>query len=228
MRTQIMNHLKFRILLLWCIAGVFIPIYMEAENFIPVFISEAISDSLFLRMQDKSYKGNCTVPRDELRHLIVSHYDFEHQPRIGELVCHQSIANDLLDIFKNLYDAEYEIEKIQLIDQYDAYDELSMSDNNSSSFNYRTVAGTKKMSNHSKGLAIDINPLYNPYVRKLNGKTIISPEKGIRYADRNADFPHKLTADDICVREFKRHGFTWGGDWTRSKDYQHFEKRTGR
>lgn len=223
-----MNHYKLCILLFWSLIIVFKPIIMEAEDFVPVFISEAISDNLFAEMQGKSYKENCNVSREELRHLIVSHYGFDHQPRVGELVCHQSIAADLLDIFKNLYDAEYEIEKIQLIDHYDADDELSMSDNNSSAFNYRTVAGTKKLSNHSKGIAIDINPLYNPYVRKLNGKTKISPSQGARYADRTANFPHKLTADDLCVREFKRHGFTWGGDWTHSKDYQHFEKKPDR
>ena len=223
-----MNQCRLLTLLFWSLIIIFKPIIMEADDLAPVFISETISDSLFAKMQGKSYKENCSVPREELRHLIVSHYDFNHQPCVGELVCHRSIADDLLDIFKNLYAAEYEIEKIKLIDHYDADDELSMSDNNSSSFNYRTVPGTKRLSNHSRGLAIDINPLYNPYVRKLNGKTVISPSQGIRYADRNANFPHKLSADDLCVREFKRHGFTWGGDWTHSKDYQHFEKKTGK
>lgn len=74
------------------------------------------------------------------------------------------------------------------------------------------------------GYAIDINPLYNPYVKMSNGKVIYQPENAEAYIDRSADFPYKIDHDDLCFKEFKKRGFTWGGDWTSLKDYQHFEK----
>lgn len=99
------------------------------------------------------------MPRDSLRYLKVLHYDFNGNITLGEIVCNVIISNKLLDIFKTLYKNKYPIEKIKLIDDYDASDDLSMADNNSSAFNFRFVAGTTKLSNHSKGLAIDINTL---------------------------------------------------------------------
>ena len=100
-----------------------------------------------------------------------------------------------------------------------------MTDNNTSCFNYRVVDGTKSLSRHALGLAIDINPLYNPYIRydKKGGQTV-SPVEGEAYADRTVSFPYKIDPDDLCYRLFTEHGFTWGGNWNSSKDYQHFQK----
>lgn len=130
-----------------------------------------------------------------------------------------------MDIFRKLYAASYPIERMVLIDNYNADDNPSMEANNSSAFNFRFVAGTKKLSNHSSGMAIDINPLYNPYVKqRADGTLYVSPEKGRMYADRSKAFDYKLYDGNLCVKLFKEHGFTWGGDWQSLKDYQHFEK----
>lgn len=112
-----------------------------------------------------------------------------------------------------------------LIDEYDAQDGPSMRANNSSAFNFRFVAGTGVLSSHSRGMAVDINPLYNPYVKTNGGRTVVDPAEAAPYADRTRDFPYKIAEDDPCCREFLRHGFTWGGHWKSLKDYQHFEKR---
>ena len=113
------------------------------------------------------------------------HYNLKGEICLGELVCNKAISNDLIEIFQALYKARYPIERMVLIDEYNAEDNRSMEANNSSCFNFRLVPGTRKLSNHSKGLAIDINPLYNPYVKtNKNGKIIISPEKGKKYADK--------------------------------------------
>ena len=112
-----------------------------------------------------------------------------------------------------------------LIDEYGADDIKSMQDNNSSAFNYRVIAGTTKLSKHAMGLAVDINPLYNPFVlEREDGSLFISPEERRPYVDRTQIFPYKINANDICVTEFFKRGFEWGGDWTSRKDYQHFEK----
>ncbi len=187
------------------------------------FTESVIPDDIFAMMEGKSFIDNDKISRDDLRLLTVTHYDFEHRESIGKIVCHKSIAPRLLSVFESLYKIGYEIEKIKLIDYYDADDNRSMRDNNSSSFCFRKVAGTDRLSKHAYGLAIDINPLYNPYIRNGRNTQIVLPPEGRAYADRNTDFPHKLHADDECVSIFKAHGFEWGGDWESVKDYQHFE-----
>ncbi len=189
------------------------------------FYAVPIDSCLFGRIQGKSYKEDCTMPLEQLTYLRVLHCTQEGETKIGELICNVVIAGDLLNIFKTLYEAHYPIEKMVLIDNYDASDDASMADNNSSAFNFRFVSGTKKLSNHSWGLAVDINPLYNPYVRTRNGRTLVDPKQGAHYTDRSVEHPYMIKENDLCHREFLRHGFEWGGTWTRSKDYQHFEKK---
>lgn len=188
------------------------------------FESVGINDTIFRRIYKKSFKEGCTVQIDDLRYVKVLHYNIDKEIRLGELICHKSISDDLVDIFKALYDQKYPIERMVLIDEYDADDERSMRDNNSSSFNFRFIPGTAKLSNHGMGRAIDINPRYNPYVKEANGKIICRPDNAKEYIDRSGDFPYKIDHDDLCFKEFAKRGFTWGGDWNRIKDYQHFEK----
>ena len=188
------------------------------------FSIDTISDAVFLRMQGRSFPADCTTPRSDLRYLRVLHRNAEDSVLHGELVCNKAIAEDLLDIFRKLYEAHYPIEHIRLIDDYEADDELSMRDNNSSSFCFRVVSGTTKLSKHARGLAVDINTRYNPYVRTRNGRRQVSPDNSLPYVDRTKSFPYKIEEGDLCYRLFIEHGFTWGGHWQTMKDYQHFEK----
>ncbi|MCR4582715.1 MAG: M15 family metallopeptidase, partial [Prevotella sp.] len=161
----------------------------------------------------------------ELRYLRVRHVDAKGREKQGELVCHQSIAADLLDIFRELYRQRYPIEKIRLIDCYDADDERSMSDNNSSCFCYRKIAGQRHLSKHARGMAVDINTLYNPCVRRRPDGTLhVQPAAGAAYADRSRTSPYRIVRGDLLHRLFLKHGFRWGGAWRSVKDYQHFEK----
>ena len=188
------------------------------------FYAIEINDAIFSRIKGKSYKDNCTVPLSELRYLHVLHIGFDGETHEGELICNVSIADDLLDIFKKLYEAKYQIEKIRLVDEYNADDELSMRDNNSSCFNFRFISHTTRVSKHGLGIAVDINTLYNPYVKTVDGKRIIEPATAGEYVDRTKNFPHKIDENDLCYKLFTEHGFEWGGHWKTVKDYQHFEK----
>lgn len=189
------------------------------------FTIDTISDAVFLRMQGKSYKNNCTVDRSELRYLRLSHYDENGEEHIGEIVCNKKISNDLKEIFQELYKQKYPIERMRLIDEYEADDERSMQTNNTSCFNYRTIAGSQKLSKHSLGMAIDINPLYNPYVKRgKDGTLIVQPANARKYANRAKRWPYKIEKGDLCYQLFIKHGFKWGGSWSSSKDYQHFER----
>ena len=186
------------------------------------YVSE-LPDSVWKNMQGKSYKEGCPVERKDLRYVHVMYVDFAGRSSEGELVVNKLIADDILDIFKQLYKAQYPIERIALIDEYDGDDEQSMSDNNTSAFNFRMIAGTDIVSEHGMGLAVDVNPFYNPQVKETENGVKVSPEDAISYADRSGDFLYKIDHEDLCYKLFTEHGFEWGGDWETGKDYQHFE-----
>lgn len=189
------------------------------------FAVEEISDALMERMQGRSFRQNPHIKRGDLRYVRALHYDAEGRIRIGEMVCNSAIAQDLVEIFRELYRARYPIGRMVLIDEYDADDERSMRANNSSCFCYRPIAGSSKLSLHAQGRAVDINTLYNPYVRRrADGTLFVQPATGRKYVDRTKSFPYKIEQGDLCHRLFTQHGFRWGGAWKRTKDYQHFEK----
>lgn len=186
-----------------------------------------------LTNEQKTYITGCSYPDtdanlaityDDLRYVHILHYDFDGNIAEGKLICNEYIANDLIEIFYELYLNEYQLERVTLIENYNGDDELSMADNNTSCFNYRVVAGSNKLSKHAYGLAVDINPLYNPYITYPNGTVNIAPAGSEAYADRTASFPYKIDEQDLCYKLFIDHGFTWGGAWNSSKDYQHFQK----
>ena len=195
------------------------------------FYIEPISEELKEKMRGKSYASDIDetiVNFDMLRHVVIKYNDFDGNTADGELVCNELIAQDLLEIFKELYENGYMLEEVSLIDKYDADDDTSMEANNTSCFNYRLVDRSTKLSYHAYGLAIDVNPLYNPYVeygKGEGGSDYICPTQSVPYAYRDKEFPYKIDENDLCYKLFKQHGFIWGGDWNSCKDYQHFEKR---
>ena len=161
----------------------------------------------------------------ELDTLKVQHVDFEGKTQQGILICNKAIAADLREIFAELYKAKYPIERIRPISEYGNDDERSMQANNTSCYCYRTVEGTTKLSKHAQGLAVDVNPLYNPCVRRRkDGTLLIQPTTGKPYVDRSRQFKYKITRQDLCYQLFTQRGFRWGGSWKTIKDYQHFEK----
>ena len=189
------------------------------------FKVSTIDDRLKAQMFGCSFKDEKVVSWDDLRYLQVLHCDEEGNAIVGELVCNVAIVDDLLQIFKELYQASYPIEKMRLIEYYDGDDEASMLDNNTSCFNQRVITAGGRVSKHSFGLAVDINPKYNPYYKvKESGKVLIQPAGSEAYLDRAEDAPYMIRKGDLCYRLFKQHGFYWGGDWASGKDYQHFEK----
>lgn len=185
-----------------------------------VFVSTPIPPEVEARMRGVSYPAHATIPLEDLRYLRLSYVDFDGKSQVGELVCNKRIADDLVDIFRELYKARYPIRSIRLIDDFGGKDDASMAADNTSCFNYRPKSGGRSLSKHALGLAVDVNPLENPYVR---GRTVL-PVDAAPYVDRGQTFPHKIDKNDLCYKLFRQHGFTWGGSWGPLKDYQHFEK----
>ena len=184
------------------------------------FWLEPIDDDTFSRIDGVSFGRGCTLKRDDLRCLHLLHRNFAGQVQVGEMICAASVASELQDIFRELYAAGYPIEKVFLVDEYGADDRLSMADNNTSCFNFRSKPGMTQLSLHALGLAVDINPLYNPYVKGAR----VEPAAAARYADRKLRCPYYIKPGDVCHRAFTRRGWKWGGSWRSSQDYQHFEK----
>ena len=184
----------------------------------------SIDSKLFSRMKGKSYKSECTIPLSELKYIKALHITLDGDIKLGEMVVNRAIADDILAILRALYKDGYPIERMVLVDEYNANDEASMRDNNSSAFNYRHTPNGTRLSAHSRGMAVDINPLYNPYIKVYTDRTYVAPATAVDYVDRNGPFPYKIERDDLCCRLFLHYGFEWGGDYKSIKDYQHFEK----
>ena len=192
----------------------------KKEEFKPVFKAQDIPQHIYDKMIGNSIPNKDLVDINTLSYLTITYYGYDDKSHIGEMIVNKEVSSEVLDIFKELYENKFPIEKMRLIDEYNANDDLSMKDNNTSAFNYRVVEGSSVLSNHSKGLAIDINPLINPMVK--NGE--VSPKEGEKYKDRNINAKGMITKGDVCYEAFTKRGWTWGGDWNSLKDYQHFEK----
>lgn len=188
------------------------------------FYAAEIPESVFVRMNGVSYVENEDVALEELRYLRLLYRGFDGETHVGEMVVHESISESVAVIFQILYENDYPIEKMRLVDDYGGDDEASMRDNNTSAFNYRRIAGSGTLSRHALGLAVDINPLYNPFVENPDGEGRVSPSEGSPYAERKEGAPYQIGGEeDLCLQLFRAWGFEWGGDWRAPKDYQHFE-----
>ncbi len=186
-------------------------------------------DNLYERINGKSYRENPYVPLESLRYVKLIHYNFDGQIQVGELVISRDILDDMRNIFRELFEEEYQIQSMYLVDNYwtgdpDTTDWASIEENNTSAFCYREITGGGNLSNHAYGKAIDINPQQNPYVSYSSGSPSWSHENANEYIDRDSGLPHVITHEDPAYRIFTSYGFRWGGDWNNPKDYQHFDK----
>lgn len=152
--------------------------------------------------------------KKELVLITIFHISFDGEVRQGQLVVHTSVADEVQEVFKKLLKMRFPIKQIIPIVAYDWVDDASMAANNTSAFNYRLIQGTNRFSNHSQGLAIDINPVQNPYTQR---DEVVMPI-GSKYESTQ---PGTISAEVVSL--FKSYGWSWGGDWER-KDWQHFEK----
>ena len=193
--------------------------HLSPDEAAQYFGVEEISPGIFARMDGYSWREGA-LPISELRYLRTLYWGFDGGTYVGEMVVHESVAESVLEIFTQLYDAQYGIALMVLIDDFDADDTASMEANNASAFNHRLIAGTNSLSKHALGIAIDINPIQNPWVRG----NAVQPESGRPYVDRSLRLPHMIDHDDLAFQLFTAAGFMWGGDWTNPRDFHHFEQ----
>ena len=165
----------------------------------------------------------CPVPPEELAYLTVSFIGFDGLDHTGEIIVAASAADDIVSVFERLHAARFPIEEMRVVTEADLDAPPTGDGNNTGAFVCRPVTGGTAFSEHAKGLAVDINPFHNPYVR---GDRVL-PEQAVVYTDRTLDRPGMIHPGDVVVEAFSAIGWTWGGDWTSLKDHQHFSA-TGR
>ncbi len=174
-------------------------------------------------MQHKGvWKSDCPVVLARLKLVEISHLNFEGNIQSGQIIVLDKLAQSVLGIFEELMIIKFPIHSVHLIDKYEGDDDQSMAANNSSSFNFRTITGSNQFSMHAYGLAIDINPVQNPYILiKEDGHVQVHPKSGVDFLNRSNMRPGMV---EPLVPIFKKHGFSeWGGNWNKPIDYHHFQ-----
>jgi hypothetical protein len=171
-----------------------------------------------------SWRSGCPVGAADLRRVRVAYWGYDGGRHVGDLIAHRTEAADLAMVFGKLYAGRFQIRRIHPVTAYGSDDDASMEANNTSAFNCRKVTGGSGWSEHAYGRAIDINPVQNPYVTRSGA---VLPESGRPWADRSVRAPGMIKPGLIVERTFQAIGWTWGGRWSSSKDYQHLSS-TGR
>ena len=196
-----------------------------------LFNDSQISDYLQNVQDDKEIEVDCEYTFEEaiagleipgwikknLVLLNVEYYSFDDKLHRGQIILHKRAEKDVREIFEKIKSIKFPVNKVVPAVRYNWSDEASMNDNNTSAFNYRKVKGQKVLSAHSYGLAIDINPLQNPHIKR----NTVQPVNG-KY---DVKAPGTILKNSTIVQEFRKRGWQWGGTWRSSKDYQHFEKK---
>ena len=186
-------------------------------------VIEPITETLHQRMIGTSWHAHPECPQPaELAKLRMSHWGMDGRVHRGELIIAAPLAAQVLDAFRSIFAARFPIARMVPIYVYGGDDEASMAANNTSAFNFRVVAGTSTLSQHSFGTAIDINPVQNPWIR--DGQ--VSPAQGAEYLDRKLVRPGMIVRPGPVTGAFDAIGWHWGGDWDQVKDYHHFSKQS--
>ena len=171
-------------------------------------------------MRGKSWRDDPRCPRfEDLSLLEVPYIDFAGDRKVGELVVAAGVAEAILDVFAVIAAASFPIASMVRIDAFDADDDRSMAANNCSAFCFRDISGGAGLSLHAFGLAVDINPVQNPYVTAAGE---VLPPAGRAYLDRADRRDGMIVRPSPVITAFESIGWEWGGEWTRVKDYHHF------
>ena len=175
---------------------------------------------------------NDFIKIDDLRYLKIKYWGFDQKEHNdGEMLVNKDIAKEVLEIFKKLYDNQFPIQQIKLVEHYNSIDEDSMFDNNTSAFRLADCSLKSKKPWHALGLAIDINPMMNPciYPNSSEPNPKFVPHNAENFLDRSEIKPGMITnneSNNTCYKAFTEKGWEWGGNWDDPVDLHHFQKYT--
>jgi hypothetical protein len=167
-----------------------------------------------------SWQEGCPVAVDDLRYLTMSHWGFDGEVHTGEMIVNATEAEGVVEAFRTLFEAGYPIEQMRVIRAEEVDDHPTGDWNETTSFVCRPAVGSDNWSQHAYGLAIDVNPFHNPYLRD----DLVIPELASAYTDRDDVRVGMIYDDDVAVAAFADIGWSWGGDWQTLKDWMHFSR----
>lgn len=175
---------------------------------------EKVPDDVLAR---SSWTPECPVVRDDLRWVRVSFHGFDGRRHTGELLVASAAAKPLVSVFHQLWDANFPLEEMRITRAEELDAEPTGDGSNTGVFTCKPMPGGG-WSEHAKGMAIDVNPFHNPYVKG----PLVLPELASAYLDRGRLAPGMIRPGDAVTSAFASIGWQWGGNWQRSKDYMHF------
>jgi hypothetical protein len=173
-----------------------------------------------------TWRDGCPVPLEDLALLRFNYRGLDGEIKRGPMVVNASVAEDVLWVFGRLFEAGFPLKRVGLAREFreSRWEENPDSRRSvTASFNCRVVitpAGPgDEFSQHAYGLAVDVNPLQNPFVREDGW---VRNRFARPYVDRSRDLPGMIHEGDVVVRSFAAIGWAWGGHWSGGKDYMHF------
>jgi hypothetical protein len=178
-----------------------------------------LSSARRAQMTGVSWHPGCPVPLSSLRLLTLSYRGFDSKTHTGRLIVNRSVASRVVSVFRTLYAAGFPIRRMVPVDAYGGSDFRSIEADNTSSFNCRNATGSSHWSNHAYGLAIDVNPIENPYVTASGS---VAHPASRPYLNRSRIRPGMAYPGGVLVNAFRSIGWGWGGYWSGDRDYQHF------
>ena len=181
---------------------------------------DSLSPSMQAAMIGKSWSSGCPVALDDLRAVHVAYIGFDARTHSGAIVVHKRFAQVVENIFSDLFRARFPIHKI---DRYDEYGSKYAENDITVGFYCRKADdAASEWSSHAYGMAIDINPLENPY---RNAAGAWWPKAAAKFGVRDGSIG-KVTTDSSAFTIFSRHGWYWGGFYVGERDYMHFNVYT--
>ena len=205
----------------------FDPRQLETVDVLPPPVGTTFQSTLGPIPEDvlarSSWVPECPVTLDELAYITVSHHGFDGGIHTGEMIVNAGEAEEMVDVFRQLFDAGFLIEQMRVITKEEIDAPPTGDWNDTTSFVCRPAVGSGNWSQHAYGLAVDVNPFHNPY---LKGDLVL-PELATTYTDREDSRPGMIFAGDVATEAFAAMGWGWGGNWNTLKDWMHFS-RSGR
>lgn len=171
-------------------------------------------------LKRSTWRPACPVSKGDLRYVTTTFWGFDRGSHTGELIVHRSVAQDVVSVFRSLYRNRWPIEEMRVTSRSELDVPPTGDGNNTSAFVCRPARLSQEWSEHAYGLAVDVNPFHNPYVRG----SLVLPERALVYRNRSWSRPGMMSGGDVVARAFARIGWGWGGDWSSAKDWMHFSK----
>lgn len=178
---------------------------------------------LLAAMRGETWESGCPVPLRDLALLRFNYWRFDGDVDRGPMVVNRTVARDVLGVFEKLFESRFPIRRVALAKRFRPNADPDSRGSVTASFNCRPVVTPdgpgNTFSQHSYGLAVDVNSLQNPYVR---ADGYVQDRFARPYVDRSQDLPGMIHDGDVVVQAFADIGWAWGGRWSSGKDYMHF------